>query len=126
MEPVMIVVTALIAGAAAGASDVASSLVKQTYESLKSLVMRRFRAAGVAEETGRELIANASDQEPDKAVLVEELTRAQVDDATVETAQKLLQLLEAMGDRKFHVEVRDSTGVIVGDHNSQTININQR
>ena len=59
-------------------------------------------------------------------VRMDELTRAEVDEATVEAAQKLLQLLEAMGERKFQVEVRDSTGVIVGDLNSQTTNVNQR
>jgi hypothetical protein len=41
MDPLTLIVTALVAGAAAGGQDAVSSLVKDAYSGLKALVLRR-------------------------------------------------------------------------------------
>ena len=120
------VVTALVAGATAGISGTVAAVVADAYEALKNLVIGCFRRGGVPVATGQDLIAKAGDGAGPRAALQQHLAGLQVDEPTVQAAQKLLDLLEQAGQGKFHVEVRDSTGVIVGDHNEQTININPR
>jgi hypothetical protein len=41
MDPITLIVTALVAGAALGVQDTASEMVKDAYASLKALVRRR-------------------------------------------------------------------------------------
>ncbi|GAA1762427.1 hypothetical protein [Luedemannella helvata] len=126
MEPVTLVVTALVAGATAGISGMAASAVVDAYGALKNLVLACFRRGHVPEAAGLDLIAKASDGPGPRAALEQQLTAIEIDEPTMEAAQTLLDLLEKAGIRKFHVEVHDSTGVQVGDKNSQTINIHPR
>jgi hypothetical protein len=126
VEPVTLVVTALAAGATAGVSGTVATAVADAYEALKNLVIGCFRRGSVPDHTGRELIARAGDGPGPQAALEQKLAAVRVDEPTAQAAQKLLDLLEQAGKGKFHVEVRDSTGVQVGDNNQQTININPR
>lgn len=126
MEPVSLVVAALVAGAAAGITDTTATVVSDAYRALKNLVIGCFQRGGLPEETGQELIAGAGDGDGSRAALERQLSVVQVDEPTAQAAQKLLDLLEQAGGGKFHVELNNNTGVQVGDHNQQTININPR
>lgn len=107
IEAVELVVTALAAGAAAGAKDTATTAVKDAYSGLKS---------GVRRLVGRDELPE------DPAELAEELAAANVgDDAPVLEAARAV-LREADPDSKYHVTVTDSKGVQIGDGNTMNLN----
>jgi hypothetical protein len=96
MDPVTLIVTALVAGAAAGLKDTASSAVKDAYNGLKGLARRR-----LAGRPDGELVLARHEQDPqvwDKP-LAQELTAAGAgDDITLVTAaQALMRLVDAAG-----------------------------
>ena len=121
MDPVTLVVAALAAGAASALQDGASSAVKDAYARLKALVQRRF-----ADRPKGELVLAEHQAAPQtwQAPLAAELSAAGADgDADlVAAAQALMNLVDEAGARagKYAVTVRDSQGVQVGDHNTQT------
>lgn len=118
VDPVTVVVAALVAGAAAGTSDVVSTAVQDAYQGLKGLVRSRLRGDGVGDGEGEDLIAAAADQQTGRAALTEELRRVGVDEPTLEAAERLLELLEPQSG-KFIVDASQAKGVIVGDHGVQ-------
>jgi hypothetical protein len=122
LEPVKVVAAALAAGAVAESSEVASTAITDLYGSLRSLVMSHFRRAGINDDESQLLIAHASDDGPANAVLVSELARIRIDDVCLETAWRLLRLRGVVSERRFYVDLKNSTGVVVGD-NSMQINI---
>lgn len=96
MDPVTLIVTALVAGAAAGLKDTASSVIKDAYGGLKGLVRRK-----LAGRPGGELVLDRHEQDPqvwDKP-LAQELTAAGAadDPDLVSAAQALMQLVDAAG-----------------------------
>ena len=121
MDPVTLIVTALAAGAASALQDGASSAVKDAYARVKALVKKRF-----AGRPGGELVLARHEAAPQtwEAPLAAELSAADADsDADlVAAAQALMSLVDEAGSRsgKYVVAVRDSQGVQVGDHNTQT------
>jgi hypothetical protein len=112
------VAAALVAGAAAGASNVVSTAVIEAYQGLKTLALGRLRGGGLSDDDGRNLIAAAADQQAERGALTEELARVGVDEPMVETAQRLLELLEQQRS-KFVVDASQAKGLIVGDHGVQ-------
>jgi hypothetical protein len=49
MDPVILIVSALVAGAASATTETASNVVKDAYSSLKALLQRRFQGKPAAE-----------------------------------------------------------------------------
>ncbi len=85
MDPVTIVVMALVAGAAAAAKDVAAQTVKDGYAGLKALIVHKFGGkADVASAVDQ--VEKKPDSEGRKTMLAEELSAAGVaqDDDVVE------------------------------------------
>jgi hypothetical protein len=106
MDPVTLIVTALVAGAAAGLKDTASSAIKDAYNGLKGLVRRK-----LAPRPGGELVLDRHEQDPqvwDKP-LAQELTEAGAGDdpALVTAAQALMQLVDAAGSAAGKYQVSD-------------------
>jgi hypothetical protein len=96
VDPVTLIVAALVAGAAAGLKDTASSAVKDAYNGLKGLARRR-----LAGHPDGELVLARHEQDPqvwDKP-LAQELTAAGAGDdpALVAAAQALMRLVDAAG-----------------------------
>jgi len=96
MDPVTLIVTALVAGAAAGLKDAASSAIKDAYNGLKGLVRRK-----LADHPDGELVLDRHGQDPQvwEKPLAQELTAAGAGDdpALVSAAQALMQLVDAAG-----------------------------
>jgi hypothetical protein len=121
MDPVTLIVAALAAGAASALQDGTSAAVKDAYARVKALVTRRF-----AGRPKGELVLAEHETAPQtwQAPLAAELSAAGADgDAgLVAAAQALMSLIDEAGARsgKYTVTVRDSQGVQVGDHNTQT------
>jgi hypothetical protein len=118
MDPVTMIVTALAAGAAASAQEVAAQAVKDSYAALKARILRKFGQKG---DVGGavEVVEGKPSSEPRKAVLREELEAAGAadDSETVQQAQALLDLLKEHGwisAPSYHAELRGSGAIAQG------------
>ena len=120
MDPITLIVTALVAGAALGAQDTVSAMVKDAYAGLKALVKKRLGGG-----PGADMVLAKHEQAPEtwQAPLMAELakTGADGDRDLIAAAQALLDLIaEAHGRTgKYTVDVRGAQGVQIGDHNRQ-------
>jgi RIP homotypic interaction motif len=119
MDPITLIVTALVAGAAQGMMDNASAMMKDAYASLKARVKKKLGG-----NPGAELVLAKHEQAPEtwQAPLVAELAEAGADrdHELIATAKALLDLIgEAGGAGKYTVDVRGARGVQIGDHNRQ-------
>jgi hypothetical protein len=120
MDPITLIVTALAAGAASAMQDDAKSAVKTAFERLRHLVKNRF-----ASPDNGQFMLDKHAAAPDiwQAPLKQELEQsgAASDSDLIEAAQRLMQLVDPQGTqaRKYVVSIQNSTGVQVGDHNSQ-------
>jgi hypothetical protein len=121
MDPVVLIATALAAGAASAVQDGAAQAVKDAYARLQGLVRAKF-----AGRPKGQLILAEHELAPLvwEAPLAAELSAigAADDVGLVSAAQALLSLVDEAGTRsgKYFVTVRDSRGVQIGDGNTQT------
>jgi hypothetical protein len=118
MDPVEMVVSALVTGAATGATDVASSAISDSYHALKALVLKCLHRGGVGAEQGAELLAGAADGPAASTGLAGELQRIGLDEATIEAARLLTELAQGRV-AKYTVDASQAKGLIVGDHGTQ-------
>jgi hypothetical protein len=124
MDPITLIVTALAAGASAGAIDAAKGDAKESaktaYGKLHDLVKRRFTGNASAELA---LSEYQGDPETWEAPLAKKLAAADAgDDADlVAAAQALMEFVDQAGAKsgKYNVTIKDSKGVQVGDGNLQ-------
>jgi hypothetical protein len=120
MDSIELIVTALATGAALGATDTASSAVKDAYSGLKALVRKRLDG-----RPDGELVLARHEQAPDtwQVPLTEELDQAGAghDSGLVAAAEALLRLAGEGGapGGKYAVDLRGAQGVQVGDRNTQ-------
>jgi hypothetical protein len=99
MDPLSIIVTAVVSGAAAASKDVAAQAVRDAYNGLKGLIVRKIGDKADV-EGAIEGVEKRPDSKNRKGVLQEELKITEVDqDAeVVKQAQALLELLEEHGE----------------------------
>jgi hypothetical protein len=120
MDPVSLIVAALVAGAAAGAQGTATDAVKDLYGGLKASIKKKFSGRAPAEVALEE---HAVKPELWGKVLEAELVEANAgaDPDITDAAQRLMTLLDSAGSQagKYLVDVRGAQGVVVGDHNHQ-------
>lgn len=109
---------ALVAGAAAGAKDTASTAIKDAYQALKTLVKSRLAGRPTAEVV---LAGHEAAPRTWRDPLVAELTAVGVDAELLSAAQTLLELVGRTGPRpgKYSTDLRGAQGVQVGEHNNQ-------
>ncbi|MEV7475257.1 hypothetical protein AB0N33_16275 [Pseudarthrobacter oxydans] len=98
MDPVSVIVAALVAGAVKSTEGVAEQSLKDAYEGLKSLVRRFFKDRPAAEVVLQE---HENDPETYRAPLAKQLQEsgAAQDSQVLEEAQKLLALADPEGTR---------------------------
>jgi hypothetical protein len=125
VDPITLIVAALVAGAAAGLKDTASAAVKDAYSGLRSLIRSRF---GHHDQALDEQLA-AVDQKPDTdpAPLAEKLRSAGAgDDAELVQAARAL-LAKADPDGKWqrqiqNITISNSKGVVGSNTGTVTMN----
>jgi hypothetical protein len=122
MDPITLIITALVAGASAAAKDTASQAIKDGYAGLKAIIQKRFAAKQEAE-----VILQQHENDPDtwKKPLAKSLEEsgATQDPRIIEVAQQLLQLVhpEQHAQGKFNVQVTGPVqGQQVGDYGTQS------
>ena len=124
MDPITLIVTALAAGASAGAlsalQDDVNDAVKSAYSRLRGLVTKRVAGNQAAEVALAKYEANPKTWGAPLADELKELGAG--DDADLVAAAKaLIELVDQVGARagKYNVTIKGSKGVQVGDGNIQ-------
>ncbi len=121
MDPVTLIATALIAGAASGTTDTTASAVREIYTRLWGMVRRRT----VGHPNARTALDTSRTGAPDRLDLLKTAlweVGAGTDAQLVTAAQELMELVDPDGARQGkYVVVRDAKNVVVGDHNIQII-----
>jgi hypothetical protein len=129
MDPITLIVTALAAGASAGALDALKDNAKEAaataYGKLHDLVRRRLRG-----NAGAELILAEHQADPQTyaAPLAKKLAEADAagDTGLLAAARAFMDLIDQAGTRagKYNVTITGSRGVQVGDHGFQVNTFN--
>jgi hypothetical protein len=131
MDPVSLIVAALVAGAAAGGKDVASTAVKDAYNGLKALLVKRFRKKAASQPSATAIdpvaVLEAHETEPSRWTgSLEDALRdsaADRDEQILAAAKALLEQADPSGSAagKYRVDLRGAQGVQVGDHGQMTV-----
>lgn len=98
MDPITLIVTALATGAAAAIKDVGGKAVKDAYDGLKALIVRKFGAKAEV-NTAIASVEKKPDSTSRKGVLEEELkvAGADRDEELLKQAEAFLALLQKSG-----------------------------
>ena len=121
MDPISLILSALVAGATASAQATAGDVVKDAYTGLKTLIQQRFAGKPRAEAA---LIDHEDDPETYEQPLKKALVQGHIDqdEEVIREAQRLMTILqpEQANIGKFNVKIDHAQGVIQGDHAQQT------
>jgi hypothetical protein len=128
MDPVSLIVSALVGGLTAGLTDTAKSATKDIYDALKARLMKKAEA----NEDAKDAITKVEKQPDSKArqeLLKEELAKLPLDqdDDLLKLAQALLDALKVSGGKagKYNVDVQNSQGIVIGDNSNVTQNFGE-
>jgi hypothetical protein len=115
MDPITLIVTALAAGAAAGAKPTAEQAIKDTYAGLKNLIQHRFSQVDVKP------LEQKPESIPKRDSIAEDLigAGADKDPEVLQLAQELIKLIES----KAPEEARNIGVDLHGAHTDGSINI---
>ena len=123
MEPISLILAALVAGAAKTAGDA----VPDAYSALKALIKRKFESQGKLDSV---TILDKYEKKPEKTkpLLEDELTEAGADQdqEIIKLAQKLLEQLhpQEAAEGKFSVQISGGTVQGLTQQNTGTITQN--
>ena len=90
MEPIALILTALVAGATAAAKDTAGTAVKDAYNGLKLLLKKKFEGDPLAQA-----VVDAKPEDIDKA---EGLLKTKITEFSVEKDTEILQVARELKD----------------------------
>jgi hypothetical protein len=117
MEPIALIISALVAGATAGLTETASQAVKDAYGGLKELTQKHLAGKPEGEMALAQFEKKPKVWEaPLKDALAE--TGAAQDEAIIEQAQKVLKLVQPqqVAQGKYNVQIGEAEGVVIGDN----------
>lgn len=110
------IIAALTAGAAAGTSNAATAAVQDAYTELRDAIRRRLTAPKQVAvlDAAHQDVSTAWQSTLGQALVA---TGADHDERVLAAAARLLDLIEPPG--KYRVDLREASGVQVGDGNVQ-------
>ena len=116
MDPLALVVTALITGASRGLGETADKAVRDAYDGLKQLILRRFAGEPAIEVAVTEVEREPEAWEPALKAALERVGAAG-DDEILARAQAVLEEADPNGARagKYVVNAASIKGGIIGD-----------
>ncbi|WP_328393692.1 hypothetical protein [Nocardia sp. NBC_00416] len=118
MDPLTVIITALIAGAAAGGQDAVSAAVRDTYSVLRNRLTRGSDPGAVAVIETNETAPGSSIDELEDML---RRARAAEDRELRSDAEALLSQLPTgrVDDARSRIDLRHAQGVQIGDHGVQ-------
>jgi len=133
MDPISLIVAALVTGASTAAGETAGTAVKDAYSGLKELIRRRF---GGDQDAEAELEQAEQNPEADHTQLQDRLAAegADRDEELLAAARTLLEQADPDGVRagkygdpsKFGgVHISGGKGIVVGDRNTVPMTFNE-
>lgn len=121
MDPVTVIVAALLAGSASGVTDTASQALKDGYAGLKKLLRGKFAGNTKALETLSDYEADPETYEKPLTKQLQE-TGAEQDSEILVLAEDILKAADETGVKtKFNVKVTGGKIGIIGDHGNVTM-----
>ena len=126
MDPISLIVAALVAGAMAGMRDTAGQAVREAYTGLKGLIRRRFAGNGEAEAALDQSERQPGSGQPQLAQYLR-AAGAAGDEELIRAAQALLEQADPAGARagKYDVRITGGKGIVVGDAANVTMTFNE-
>lgn len=128
MDPLTLIVTALVAGATAAAKETAGDVIKDAYKGLKALIQKRFAGKPEAEiELEKYKQKPQVVEEPLKKALTE--AGAPEDEAILKAAQEILQRTDPEGAKSgtYNTIVHGKMiGVYQGNYGTQNVTYNEK
>ncbi len=127
MDPITLIVAALVAGAAAGGQDVASSAVKDAYAGLKALLVNRFRRQPAETAAKQEGVLADHEQDPETyekplAKAVRE-SHADEDEEILAAAKALLAQADPQRSATGYYDLSHAQGVQVNGTGNKQKNV---
>ena len=118
MEPISMIIGALVAGAVAASKDVAEQAIKDTYAGLRALLKRKFGESSKLARAVDDLDSDPQDKQYKESAShrIQE-AEAHKDQEVVAQAKELLDLLKAKGEiteATYQVTVQGSGAAAVG------------
>ncbi|MDN4612324.1 hypothetical protein [Arthrobacter burdickii] len=122
MDPVTLIVAALVAGATSGVTDTVSQAVKDGYAGLKNVLAVKFAGNPKSEQALADYEADPDTYEKPLAKQLKE-TGADQDTEVLAAAEAVLKAAEQAGVKtKYHITVTGGKVGIIGDHGTVTFN----
>jgi RIP homotypic interaction motif len=121
VEPISLILAALLAGAAKGASETAGTAIKDAYVGLRDALKRKLAGKPAAGSAVEEYTADPGNWELALTAYLKQ-AGADRDEALLSLAQAVMAQADPPGARsgKYSVDLRGAQGVQVGDRNTQT------
>jgi len=121
VEPISLILGALLAGATTGVRDAAGAAVKDAYTGLRDALRGKFSDKPAADTAVEEYVADPQQWQPVLETYLRQVG-ADADSSVIAAAQSLMATLDADGARegKYTVNLAGAQGVQVGDHNIQS------
>jgi hypothetical protein len=123
MEPISLILAALVAGATAATKDTADVAVKDAYDGLKALIKKKFEKDAL----GQAMVeAKPEDIKQSEALLRNKITEAGIDQDVeiLKAAAEILKKEDPQGAKigKYSINVQGDIKGIVGDVSGGQIN----
>lgn len=123
MDPITVVITALVAGLTTGATETAKTLVIDLYQELKTRLAKKIELDEDAKDALAGLEKKPASQGRQLA-LSEELKRLEInkDSDLVALARQFLEKVDEKGAQqgKYVITIKDARGTVVGDNATVT------
>jgi hypothetical protein len=116
MEPISLILAALLAGVAKGAGQAATNAVQDAYTGLRDALKRRLAGKPAAQDAVDEYVKDPEAWRGNLEVHLKQ-AKADQDQAILDAAASVMRLADPAG--KYNVNVTGSQGVQVGDRNEQ-------
>jgi RIP homotypic interaction motif len=121
MEPISLILTALVAGLAKGAGQTAATTVRDAYAGLRGALARRLSGRRAAQDALEQYVADPEAWRGNLEVHLKQ-AGADRDQAVLDAATAVMRVADPAGARagKYTINLAGAQGVQVGDHNRQS------
>lgn len=128
MDPITTVIDALVAGVSSGLKDASNHLIKDSYENLKTLLIKYLKSDTNNQVTDNEAKVYFDNLEKDPERFKEPIIK-KMKEITIEPNVELIEQAQQLQTilKTFHYEVNlgdNNKGVQIGNNNTQTNNFN--